>query len=79
MNCITNALVYNVFYVLSKRNIFTILFVHMFENIILTGIMIYPFSETDQNMVILTTIVLDVIFYFIMARIPVYKKAVEKI
>lgn len=51
----------------------------MFENIILTGIMIYPFSETDQNMVILTTIVLDVIFYFIMARIPVYKKAVEKI
>lgn len=79
LNCITNALIYNVFYVLSKRSIFTIIFVHMFENIVLTGIMIYPFSETYQNIVIPITIVMDVIFYFIMSRTSIYKKTLEEI
>lgn len=75
----TNALIYNVFYVISKRSVFTILFVHMFENIVLTGAMIYPFSEIYQNLVIPTTIVIDIIFYFIMSRTRIYRKCVNEI
>lgn len=79
VNCMTNALVYNVFYILSRRSVFTILFVHMFENIVLTGAMIYPFSEAYQNLVIPTTIVIDIIFYLIMSRICIYKNSLDRI
>ncbi len=79
INCMTNALIYNIFYVISKRSVFTILFVHMFENIILTGAMIYPFSEEYLNFVIPATIVMDIIFYFIMSKTCIYKKSVNEI
>ena len=51
----------------------------MFENIVLTGAMIYPFSEVYQNLVIPTTIVMDIIFCFIMSRTRIYKKSVDEI
>lgn len=79
VNCMTNSLIYNIFYVISKRSVFTIFFVHMFENIILTGAMIYPFSEEYLNLVIPTTIVMDIIFYFVMSKTCIYKKTVNEI
>lgn len=79
VNCITNALVYNSIYVFSKRKIFPIFFLHMFENIIMTGAMIYPFSDTYKMVVIPVSIVLDLVFYFIFTNLPVYKKTVEEI
>ena len=79
INCMTNSLIYNVFYVISKRSVFVVLFVHMFENIVLTGAMIYPFSEIYQNLVIPTTIVMDIVLYFVMSRTGIYRKAVNEI
>lgn len=77
--CITNALVYNSIYVFSKRKIFPIFFLHMFKNIILTGAMIYPFSETYQIVVIPVELILDLTFYFVFTNIPLYKKTIEEL
>lgn len=77
--CITNALVYNAIYIFSKRKVFPIFFLHMFKNIILTGAMIYPFSEVYKIVVVPVEIVLDLLFYFIFINLPIYKKTIESI
>lgn len=63
VECITAALVYTVVYIMSDRSILAILFVHMFFNIVKTGIFIYPWSSAYE--VILTPIsILTNIAYF---------------
>lgn len=79
VNCMTNALVYNAIYVISKRRVFAIFFLHMFENIILTGAMIYPFSKIYSIVVVPTSIILDILFYIIITRTKIYKSALESI
>ena len=79
VNCISNALVYSVIYVISDRKVFGIFFLHMFENIILTGAMIYPFSRTYSIIVIPVSIVIDLIFYIVMTRTGLYKSSLERI
>lgn len=65
LNCMSNSLVYSVIYILVDRHTFAIFFLHMFENIILTGIMIYPWSSSYNILVIPVSIVLDVLFFVI--------------
>ncbi|WP_026527714.1 CPBP family intramembrane glutamic endopeptidase [Butyrivibrio sp. VCD2006] len=79
LSCMTNALVYSAIYVISNRRVFSIFFLHMFENIILTGAMIYPFSDVYKTLVNPVTIVLDVLFYLIVTRTGLYRNALEKI
>lgn len=77
--CMSNALVYSALYVISNRRVFIIFFLHMFENIITTGIMIYPFSDVYKTFINPVTIVLDVIFFIVVTRTPLYKKSLEKL
>ena len=79
VNCITNALVYNVIYVISNKKVFSIFFLHMFENIILTGAMIYPFSNQYKIAVIPVSIVIDLLFYLIMSKSKLYKNSLDLI
>lgn len=79
INCMTNALVYNSAYVISKRKVFPIFFIHMFENIILTGIMIYPFSNIYKNIVIIVSICFDLLFYFIIINTKYYKNILSEL
>ena len=44
----------------------------------MTGAMIYPFSDTYSVVVVFVEIVMDVLFYVIFSRTPLYKKALEK-
>ncbi len=60
---------------IAKRRVFAIFFLHMFKNIILTGAMIYPFSETYSVVVFPVEIVMDVLFYLIVTRTKFYKSA----
>ena len=78
VNCITNALVYNVIYIISGRKVFPIFFLHMFENIILTGAMIYPFSSIYSIVVIPVSIIIDLVFYVVMTRTGLYKSALDE-
>ena len=73
LSCISNALVYSSIYVISKRSVFSIFFLHMFENIILTGAMIYPFSDVYKTLVTPVSIVIDVLFYLIITNTKFYK------
>ena len=73
LSCVTNALVYSAIYVISGRRVFAIFFLHMFENIILTGAMIYPFSDIYKTLVNPVTIVIDIIFYLIITKTKLYK------
>ena len=73
----SNALVYSSLYVISNRRVFTIFFMHMFENIILTGAMIYPFSDVYKTFVNPVTIVIDVLFFIVITRTGLYKKSLE--
>lgn len=41
------------------KKVFPIFFLHMFKNIILTGAMIYPFSDTYSIVVVPVEIVMD--------------------
>ena len=77
-SCVTNALVYSAIYVISGRRVFSIFFLHMFENIILTGAMIYPFSDVYKVLVNPVTIVIDIAFYLIITRTKLYKGSLEK-
>lgn len=79
LNCITNSLVYSSIYILSNRSIFSIFFLHMFENIILTGAMIYPFSDTYSMVVIPTTIIMDILFYICISKTNWYKENLKLI
>lgn len=79
LNCITNSLVYSSIYVISNRSVFSIFFLHMFENIILTGAMIYPFSDVYKVVVIPVSIILDVIFYLIICKTKLYKDSLKNI
>lgn len=72
INCVTNSLVYSVIYIISCRNVFSIFFLHMFENIILTGAMIYPFSTTYKIIVIPVSIFIDIVFYYLMTKTKLY-------
>ena len=74
VSCMSAALVYTTIYVVAKRKIFPIFFLHMFKNIILTGAMIYPFSDTYSVVVVFVEIVMDVLFYVIFTRTPFYKR-----
>ena len=74
ISCMSAALVYTTIYVVAKRKIFPIFFLHMFKNIILTGAMIYPFSDTYSVVVVFVEIVMDVLFYVIFTRTPFYKR-----
>ena len=74
VSCMSAALVYTTIYVVAKRKIFPIFFLHMFKNIILTGAMIYPFSDTYSVVVVFIEIVMDVLFYVIFTRTPFYKR-----
>ena len=73
VSCMSAALVYTTIYVIAKRRVFAIFFLHMFKNIILTGAMIYPFSETYSVVVVPVEIVMDVLFYLIVTRTKFYK------
>lgn len=73
------ALVYMTVYVIARRKVFPVFFLHMFNNIILTGAMIYPFSDTYSIVVVPVEIVLDVLFYLIVTRTGYYKRALEDI
>ena len=73
------ALVYTTIYVIAKRRVFAIFFLHMFKNVILTGAMIYPFSETYSVAVVPVEIVMDAAFYLIITRTKFYKRALENI
>ena len=73
------ALVYTTVYVIARRKVFPIFFLHMFKNIILTGAMIYPFSDTYSIVVVPVEIIMDVLFYLIVTRTKYYKRALEKI
>ena len=77
VSCMSAALVYSVIYVLAGRKVFPIFFLHMFKNIILTGAMIYPFSETYSYVVVPVEIVMDVLFFVIMTRTKFYKSRLE--
>ena len=74
VSCMSAALVYTTIYVVAKRKIFPIFFLHMFKNIILTGAMIYPFSDTYSVVVVFVEIVMDVLFYVLFTRMPFYKR-----
>ena len=65
-------------YVIAKRKVFPIFFLHLFKNIILTGAMIYPFSDTYSVVVVFVEIVMDTLFYVIFTRTLFYKKALEQ-
>ncbi len=78
VSCMSAALVYMTMYVIAKRKVFPIFFLHMFKNIILTGAMIYPFSETYSVVVVFVEIVMDTLFYVIFTRTLFYKKALEQ-
>ena len=73
ISCMSAALVYTVIYVISKRKVFPIFFLHMFKNIILTGAMIYPFSKTYSIVVLPVEIVIDLLFYVIISRTSFFK------
>lgn len=79
VSCMSAALVYTTIYVMAKRRVFAIFFLHMFKNIILTGAMIYPFSETYSVVVVPVEIVLDVVFYLIITHTKLYKIALENV
>lgn len=49
-------------------------FLHMFKNIILTGVMIYPFSDTYKILVVPVEITIDLLFYFIFTKTQYYKR-----
>ena len=66
-------------YVIANRRVFVIFFLHMFKNIILTGAMIYPFSDTYSVVVVPVEIVMDVLFYLIVTRTKYYKRALENV
>ena len=75
--CVTNSLVYSSIYVISHRKVFPIFFLHMFENIVLTGAMIYPFSDVYKTLVNPVSIVLDIVFFVIITRTRLYKDSLE--
>jgi len=77
VSCMSAALVYMTIYVIAKRKVFPIFFLHLFKNIILTGAMIYPFSDTYSTVVVFVEIIMDILFYVIFTKTPVYKKALE--
>lgn len=77
VSCMSAALVYMTIYVTANRKVFPIFFLHMFKNIILTGTLIYPFSETYSVVVVFVEIVMDTLFYVIFTKTPIYKKALE--
>ena len=79
VSCMSAALVYTTIYVIAKRRVFAIFFLHMFKNIILTGAMIYPFSDTYSVVVVPVEIVMDVLFYLIVTRTKYYKRALENV
>ena len=78
VSCMSAALVYTTIYVVANRKIFPIFFLHMFKNIILTGAMIYPFSDTYSVVVVFVEIVMDVLFYVFFTKTHIYKNALEK-
>ena len=75
VSCMSAALVYTTIYVVAIRKVFPIFFLHMFKNIILTGAMIYPFSDTYSVVVVFVEILMDVLFYVLFTNTPLYKKA----
>ena len=77
VSCMSATLVYMTIYVIAKRKVFPIFFLHLFKNIILTGAMIYPFSDTYSTVVVFVEIIMDILFYVIFTKTPVYKKALE--
>ena len=79
VSCMSAALVYTTVYVIAKRKVFPIFFLHMFKNIILTGAMIYPFSDTYRIVVVPVEIIIDLLFYLIVTRTKYYKRALENI
>ena len=78
VSCMSAALVYTTIYVIAKRKVFPIFFLHMFKNIILTGAMIYPFSDTYSKVVVFVEIVLDLLFYVVFTRTAFYRTALEQ-
>ncbi len=78
VSCMSAALVYTTIYVIAKRKVFPIFFLHMFKNIILTGAMIYPFSDTYSIVVVPVEIVMDILFYLVFIRTSYYKRALEQ-
>lgn len=79
VSCMSAALVYTTIYVIAKRRVFAIFFLHMFKNIILTGAMIYPFSDIYSVVVVPVEIVMDVLFYLIITQTRFYKRALENV
>ena len=79
VSCMSAALTYSAIYVVAKRKVFPIFFLHMFKNIILTGAMIYPFSDTYAIVVVPVEIMIDVLFYLIFTRTKFYKRALAEV
>lgn len=78
VSTMTAALVYTAIYVVAERRVFAIFFLHMFKNIILTGAMIYPFSDTYKIVVVPVEITIDIFFYCIFTRMGYYKRKREE-
>ena len=79
VSCMSAALVYTTIYVIAKRKVFPVFFLHMFKNIILTGAMIYPFSDIYSIVVVPVEIIIDVLFYLVFTRTRFYKSALEEV
>ena len=77
VSCMSAALVYMTIYMIAQRKVFPIFFLHMFKNIILTGAMIYPFSDTYSVVVVFVEIIMDTLFYAIFTRTSFYRTALE--
>ena len=79
VSCMSAALVYTTIYVIAQRKVFPVFFLHMFKNIILTGAMIYPFSDIYSIVVVPVEIIIDVLFYLVFTRTRFYKSALEEV
>jgi len=76
---ISYALVIAVFYILTKRRTFIAFIIHMFFNIILTGIMVYPWSEAYGNLTPIVSTIINTGFFVIVVNTKLFKDKLKSI
>lgn len=79
LECITGAFVYTVVYIMSDRSILVSLFVHLFFNIVKTGVFIHPWSDSYTVILNPVTIVCNILFFLFMIRTKRFKLKSAKI
>lgn len=79
VECITAALVYTVVYIMSDRSILAILFVHMFFNIVKTGIFIYPWSAPYEIILTPVSILTNILYFVIIYRTKAFKHKLKAV